>query len=288
VGDRQALPLFEDIAVVRSRVSERLCDVDRVVAVMSGKGGVGKSLVAASLALALARHGARAALLDADLNSPSLAKMLGLRGQPLRVGTSGVRPVQGPLGIALQSMDFLLQGEEALDWDGPRGEGSAVRSALEDAALGGLLGETDWGERDVLLIDLAPGPDRLPAVVGLLPEISAALAVTIPTEVSMLSVERSVRRACEAHVPMLGLVENLAHGVCSRCGATAPLFPELALDARAAALGLEVVARIPFDAALAAAADAGRLAEGSASQTTRAFDELAERVLGFRAGGDSW
>lgn len=273
---RDATPAFENLAVVRARIADRLSECERTLAVMSGKGGVGKSFVAVHLALALARRGVRVGLLDADLNSPSVAKMLGLRGQPLRATASGLRPILGPLGIAVQSMDFFLQGTQPLDWDGPAGEGSGLRSALEESALADLLGATEWGALDVLLIDLAPGPDRLTALLHLLPALSGAIAVTIPTEVSLLAVERSVRRAYEAGVAMLGVVENLASSVCSQCGAEGPLFREASTDAIAAQLDLAVLARIPFDAGAAAAADAGRPLADAADGV---FDKLAEEAM---------
>jgi len=273
---RDATPAFENLVVVRARIAERLSECERTLAVMSGKGGVGKSFVAVHLALALAKRGLRVGLLDADLNSPSVAKMLGLRGQPLRATSSGLRPIPGLLGIAVQSMDFFLQGTQPLDWDGPAGEGSGLRSALEESALADLLGATEWGALDVLLIDLAPGPDRLTALVHLLPALSGAIAVTIPTEVSLLAVERSVRRAHEAGVAMLGVVENLASSVCSQCGAEAPLFREASTDAIAAQLDLAVLARIPFDARAAAAADAGRPLADAADGV---FDKLAEEAM---------
>jgi ATP-binding protein involved in chromosome partitioning len=274
-----AVPEFEDLAVVRGRIAGRLSEVGRTLAVMSGKGGVGKSLVAVQLALALARRGLRAGLLDADLNSPSVAKMLGLRGAPLRTTSSGLRPVPGPLGVAVMSMDFFLQGAQPLAWDGAAGEGSGHRSEIEEAALGDLLGATEWGALDALVIDLAPGPDRLPALVHLHPALSGAIAVTIPTEVSLLAVERSVRRAYEAGVTMLGLVENLASSVCAHCGAEGPLFQEAPVDAVARDLDLPILARVPFDARLAGRADAGVAAEiDPASAADRVFEAFAERV----------
>jgi len=269
-------PELESLAVVRARIADRLADAARTLAVMSGKGGVGKSFVAVHLALAAARAGARTGILDADLNSPSIAKMLGLRGQPLRATSSGLRPVPGPNGIAVQSMDFFLQGTQPLEWDGPAGEGSGVRSALEEAALADLLGNTEWGRLDLLVIDLAPGPDRLPALVHLVPALDAALAVTLPTEVSLLAVERSVRRAHEAGVPMLGLVENLATTVCAACGAEGPLFHEASTDAIARRIELPVLARVPFDARAAAAVDGGApLADAFGG----VFEKLAKRAL---------
>lgn len=277
---------LEDLDLVRARIGERLASVARTVAVMSGKGGVGKSLVAVNLAAALARSGRRVGILDADLNSPSVARMLGVQGAPVRVTADGLRPNPGPLGLRVQSLDFFLQGNEPLAWDGAQGEGAPLRSWLEDAALGDLLGETVWGDLDVLVIDLAPGADRLPALARLLPRLTGALAVAIPTAVSRLAVERSVRRAFEAGVPMIGLVENLGSSVCAACGAEGPLFPEASVDELARELDLPLLARIPLDAKLAAAADAGRLfaEEAPDSPAAHAFATLAECVAGVESG----
>jgi ATP-binding protein involved in chromosome partitioning len=244
--------------------------------------------------VALAREGGRVGLLDADLNSPSLARMLGLRGSPLRVVGEDLLPVAAPFGIRLQSMDFFLQGTQPLAWDGPAGEAAPLRSALEDAALADLLGQTRWDELDTLVVDLAPGADRLPALVRLSDRLTGAIAVTIPSEVSLLAVERSVRRAREARVPMVGLVENMGTVVCERCGHEGSLFREAAAERLCSELGLELLARIPFDKVLAESADAGRpfLGEaGAASPAGRAFATLAERVRAFvppPPEGESW
>jgi ATP-binding protein involved in chromosome partitioning len=275
--------LFEDVEEVRGRAHKALAGVARIVAVMSGKGGVGKSTVAVNLAAVLGLSGRRIGLLDADLHGPSVAQMLGLRGQPVRIGTDErLRPVAGPAGLAVQSMDFFLQGNQALDWEGVDGSGATWRSALEQAALADLIGRTAWGELDCLVIDLAPGADRLPALVPFLGERAVALAVAIPTEVALLAVDRSLRRAFEARVPVLGLVENFASAVCDTCGGEVTLFREADPAARFAAMGVEVVARIPFDPALARAADAGRAyvaGPGASAPAGRALAALAERVL---------
>jgi ATP-binding protein involved in chromosome partitioning len=275
-------PELADLAVARAAVAERLTAVRRVLPVMSGKGGVGKTAVAVNLALALARAGARVGLLDADLSSPSVALMLGLRGRPLRVKGTELLPTEGPVGLAVQSMDFFLQGTQPLDWEGPEGEGAPWRSALEAAALADLLAHTAWGALDTLVVDLAPGSDRLPALARLLPRRGlVALAVTIPTEVSLLAVERSVRRAREARVPLIGLVENMGAVVCAACGHEGELFRESPVEPAAAQLDLPLLARVPFDARLAAAADAGRpflAGEEAASPAGTAFATLAERV----------
>lgn len=278
-------PAFEDESLVLARIAQRLSRVERVVMVMSGKGGVGKSAVAVNLALALAARGGRVGILDADLNGPSVAKMLGLRGQPLRLDASGsLKPVAGPAGLAVQSMDFFLQGNQPLDWEGPGGEGATWRSAMEQAALGDLVGQTEWGDLDVLVVDLAPGADRLPALARLLPPIVAALAVTIPTEVAWLAVDRSIRRAYDARVPVIGIVENFGTVVCSACGNEGALFREAGVERLARDLSLERIARIPFDPELAAAADAGRPFLAGPGRDCAAGDalvELAEIVSAF-------
>jgi ATP-binding protein involved in chromosome partitioning len=275
---------LEDLASARRRVARRLEPVSRVIAVMSGKGGVGKSMIAVNLALALAQRGAQVGLLDADLHGPSVAKMLGLRGRPLAL-TAGdaLRPVAGPRGLRVQSFDFFLQGNQPLDWEGEAGEAAALRSAMEQAAIADLLAGTEWGGLDVLLVDLPPGSDRLPAFAQWVPGV-AALAVTIPTEVALLAVERSLRRAWAARIPLIGLVENLASAVCARCGAEGPLYHEASTERLARDLAVPVVARIPFDANLSQAADAGRVfleGEGLASAAGRALVGLAERMMAF-------
>jgi ATP-binding protein involved in chromosome partitioning len=280
-------PSFADVAAVRAAVEARLEGVPRIVVVMSGKGGVGKTAVAVNLALALARGGSRVGLLDADLNSPSVAQMLGLRGQPLRVRGSELLPVPGPVGLAVQGMDFFLQGGQALAWEGDEGEGAPWRSALEDAAIADLLAHTRWGELEALVVDLPPGADRLPALARLLPRRAAALAVTIPTEVALLAVERSVRRAQAARVPVIGLVENMGSVVCRGCGHEDVLFRESPVEPLAAHMDLPLLARIPFDPRLAACADAGRpfvdaLAESS--PTGAAFLRLAGAVARYAPG----
>ncbi len=287
---------MEPIEVVQRRVAERLASVKRVIAVMSGKGGVGKSAIAVNLAQALSQRGMRIGLLDADLQGPSVAKMLGLCGLPVRVAGGGVlNPSAGPCGIAVQSMDFFLQGSQPLDWDGPAAEGATMRSAMEQAALADLVGQTAWGDLDALVVDLAPGADRLPAFTGFLPEhLGEALAVTIPTEIAMLAVERSLRRAEEVGIPAIGIVENLGSSVCIKCGEEGPLYHGVSIDKLARNSGLDVVARIPFDPALSAAADRGEAyLEGPERESPagRALRGLAEYVADYtRPGpeGESW
>lgn len=272
----------DDAASAKARVAGALAQVSRVTAVMSGKGGVGKSAVAVNLAVALAQRGERVGLLDADLHGPSVAKMLGLRGQPVRIGTDErLRPAPGPAGVSVQSLDFFLQGNQAPDWDGADAQGATFRSAMEEAVIVDLLGRTHWGALDALVIDLPPGADRLPALYRWLPAGAAALAVTIPTEVSLLAVERSLQRAQAARIPLVGLVENFAGIHCAKCGAETPLFPGAGAARLASDTGVPLAARVPFDSELARTADAGEVylaGERLRTPVAAAFAGLAERV----------
>ncbi len=286
-----APPEFESLEQVRARVAAGLAGVERVLCVFSGKGGVGKSAVAVQLALALSDRGLRVGLFDADLQGPSLASMLGLRGRPVAAQGEQLLPVAGPGGVLVQSLDFLLQGNQPLAWEGPAGEAAGLRSALEQAALADLLAGTRWGTLDLLIADLAPGADRLPALAQLLPRCEA-LAVAIPSGVALLQVERSLWRAREARIPLLGLVLNMDSQHCPGCDRALPLFGESGVAELSQTLGVEVLARIPFDRALALALDAGRpCASGAAAATPAgvAFRELAARVAS-RAGRkeDEW
>lgn len=248
------------IEAQQARLRARMDAIRCKVAVVSGKGGVGKSAVTANLAAALAAEGYAVGVLDADLNGPSIAKMLGVRGQTLRVTEAGVAPAVSPEGIRVFSMDLLLPSDEApVVWDAPtQAEAHTWRGSMEANALREFLTDTAWGSLDLLLLDLPPGTERLPTVAGLLPDLTGALVVTIPSEVSHLVVKKSISLARESGTPLLGLVENMAGYVCLQCGAIGALFDGPGGERTAAQAGISFLGRVPFDPRLAAAADRGR------------------------------
>ena len=232
----------------QARLTTRLRDVRAIVAVVSGKGGVGKSSVTANLAAACAHAGDRVGVLDADLNGPTMAKMLGVRGAPLVVGAGGVTPPAGALGIRVMSMDLLLADDATpLTWEAPtQAEAHTWRGSMEANALREFLADTDWGALDVLLVDLPPGTDRLATITGLLPALSGTVVVTIPSDVSSLVVRKSITVARQGSAPVLGVIENMAG-----------LFPGAGGEQLAAESGVPFLGRVPFDPLLAAAADRG-------------------------------
>lgn len=250
----------EQVAEQKSRLKARMASVDHVVAVMSGKGGVGKSTVAVNLAGVLAQEGKSVGIVDADVNGPSVAKMMGVRDQSAVTGDSGVQPAVGPLDIKVMSMDlFLPDAETPVVWEAPtRDDAYTWRGTMEAGAVREFLSDTEWGTLDVLLVDLPPGTDRLPTLVDLLPALSGTIVVTIPSAVSQHVVSKSVEMAREwLDTEIIGLVENMTTYVCPNCGEEEPLFPaEIEQDMT---LGLPSLGGIPFDPRVASAADDGVL-----------------------------
>lgn len=257
------------VAAHRARVDRRLATVRRVVAVLSGKGGVGKSFVTAALArLAAARWPDRVGVLDADLRSPTVAGMLGAAG-PLRVTTAGVIPAPGSDGVRVISTDLLLEDGRPLAWREPSGDAFAWRGALEAGVLREFLGDVVWGELELLLVDLPPGADGGVELAGLTPGL-AALAVTVPSEESRRSVARALQAAAAAKIRLLGVIENMAGYRCGGCERLGPLFTGEAGAALAAQFGVPLLARVPFVAEGAG----GPAAAFDAADAARVLDAL--------------
>jgi ATP-binding protein involved in chromosome partitioning len=277
------------LAVQQARLRERLAAIRRTVAVVSGKGGVGKSSITANLAAALAADGYAVGVLDADLNGPSIAKMLGVRGQALRVTEGGIEPARSATGLRVCSMDLLLPSDETpVVWSAPtQAEAFTWRGTMEANALREFLTDTAWGPLDLLLLDLPPGADRLPTVADLLPGLTGAVVVTIPSEVSHLVVKKSIALARETRVPLLGLVENMAGYVCVGCGVLGPLFTGPGGERTAAELGVPFLGLVPFDPRLAGAADRGRpfVLDHPETPAGRALGEVAARLASALLGG---
>ena len=271
-----------------ARIQRRMASVRHVIAVMSGKGGVGKSSVTVNLASALALDGSAVGMLDADLNGASVARMTGVSDHPLAIGPDGVEPAEGDLGLKIMSIDLFLPDEETpVLWDAPTQKDAFTwRGMMETAALRELLSDTAWGELDYLLVDLPPGTDKLPNLVDLFPQLTGTIVVTIPSGVSQFVVGKSISMA--QHVlktPVIGLVENMSAYICAHCGKEEPLFPTGRVQQWAADHEVPFLGSIPFDPRLAAAADAGTLfmRDHAALPAGRAIQHLADQVQAFVA-----
>lgn len=270
----------------RARAIDRaLAGVRRLVAVGSGKGGVGKSTVTMALARALAEAGGRVTILDADLNGPSQARLAGLEGRPWIPGDRGLVPPRRDDGIAVLSIGSLLPTATPLEFETvSSGEQQTWRATRELAMFAEILAGTDWGELDVLLLDLPPGTERTVQFVEMLSAHGRVgfIMVTLPSAVSRGVVARTVTAlasltagpASEGDaVELLGTVENMAGYYCKDCGEVKPLFPEADMP-----LETERLARIPFGPDLATLCDQGWPA-GPLPEVLRDLEPLARRLL---------
>lgn len=230
--------------------------IHKVIAVMSGKGGVGKSLVTGLLAAALARAGHRVGILDADITGPSIPKLFGVHG-PLRGGEAGAEPIQSRLGIKLISINLLLEREDqAVIWRGP----------LITGAIQQFWNDVNWGELDELLVDLPPGTsDAALTVMQNLP-ISGILLVTTPQALAAMIVNKAVMMAQSLKAPVLGIVENMAGFVAEDTGRHYEIFGGSHSNEVAKLANAPVLARIPIRPALAEACDAGMIETAEAPE----------------------
>ncbi|MDE0423942.1 MAG: P-loop NTPase [Candidatus Poribacteria bacterium] len=278
--------IIGQVTAQADRLQKRLAAVRHTIAIMSGKGGVGKSSVAANLATALTLKRNTVGVVDADINGPTLAKMMGVRDATVEYTPAGVKPAITPLGTKLISMDLLLAEDDApVLWNAhTQKDAFTWRSTMEVGALREFIADTEWGELDYLLLDLPPGTDRLPNVAELIPNLGGVVVVTIPSEVSQLIVKKSVTMARDIlKVPIIGVVENMASYVCQHCGEEERLFDtEKSLDN---VLQKMILGNIPFDPRLARANDNGTvyLNEYPDAPASKALLQVAKKIQEFFA-----
>jgi ATP-binding protein involved in chromosome partitioning len=244
------------------------------IAVMSGKGGVGKSTVTANLAMAFAMNGhkGKVGVLDADIHGPCIPKMLGLKGQTLKGGADGaISPVSGNLGVKVASVDFLLPNDDApVIWRGP----------LKMQLIRQFLSDITWGELDYLLIDLPPGTGDEPlSVIQLIPDLDGVVIVTMPSEVSEAVVKKSVSFAKQANIPIIGIIENMSGFVCPDCVAKIDIFKSGAGKRIARDPSVPFLGSIPIDPQICVASDSGvSFTKNSSSASAKAFKDIVQKI----------
>jgi ATP-binding protein involved in chromosome partitioning len=257
--------------------------VKNVVLVMSGKGGVGKSTIAANLALALARRGYRVGLLDADMYGPSVPTLFGIQGQPVTDGKQ-IQPLSR-FGIKLMSIGFLLEDpKSAIVWRGPMLHGALVQF-LQDVA---------WGELDFLLLDLPPGTGDVALTLSQRLRTNGAVIVTTPQEVALMDVYKSVSMCQKVGIPITGIVENESYFVCDGCEKRHELFGSGGGQKVAELAGAPLLAQLPLDPAVREWGDAGTpvVQASPASAIAKSFVALGDRLVeqieadNAAAGGD--
>lgn len=285
IGDAGS-EVVQQVVAQQERLSRRLASIGTLVAIASGKGGVGKSALVANLAVALAERGRAVGALDADLNGPSLARMLGVVGRSLVDTEEGVGPASGVCGVKVISMELLQDMDDApLRWREPAGGGFVWQSTLETGALREFLSDVVWGELDYLLIDVPPGVDKIQRVLGLLPQLDQVLLVTIPSEIARHVVSRATRLVQEAGVGRIGLVANMTEHVCPECGHRSQLFRAEQAGRGPVDSGVELWGEIPFDPRVGITTDHGTplVAHDPERPAAKALLELADQVEAARA-----
>ena len=225
-----------------------LSEVKRVIAVLSGKDGVGKSLVTGALAVELARGGAKVGILDADITGPSIPKMMGMSGRHAGALGKLLLPEISAHGIKVMSSNLLLEHEtDPVLWRGP-----VIAGAIRQ-----FWSETSWGPLDYLLVDMPPGTGDVALTVFQSLPVDGIVIVTSPQDLVSMIVAKAVNMAEKMNVPVLGVVENMSYVTCPDCGKKIEVFGKSKLDAVAGEYQVDVLGRVPIDPALAAACDAG-------------------------------
>ena len=224
-------------------------NVKKVVAVMSGKGGVGKSLVTASLAAAVQKSGRQAAVLDADITGPSIPKAFGIHKRAMG-DDQGIYPAVTSTGVKLMSLNLLVENEsDPVVW----------RGALIAGTVKQFWSDVQWGDVDYMFVDMPPGTGDVPLTVFQSLPVDGIVVVTSPQELVSMIVEKAVKMAEMMDLPILGLIENYSYFKCPDCGKEHKIFGESHLEEIAKAHSLSVLARLPIDPALARACDEGRV-----------------------------
>ena len=245
--------------------------VRRIVAIASGKGGVGKSTVAANLAVALAREGKRTGLLDADIYGPSQPRMMGVSERPKSPDGKIILPLHAH-GVTMMSIGLMLKEGEAVIWRGPM-----LMGALQQ-----MMGQVAWGELDVLIVDLPPGTGDVQLTLSQKYQVAGAIVVSTPQDVALLDARKAIDMFEKTRVPVLGLVENMSTYVCPNCGHEAHLFGHGGARAEAERLGLPFLGEIPLELATRIAGDGGTPIAAGDGPEARAFRAVARRLI---AGG---
>jgi ATP-binding protein involved in chromosome partitioning len=252
-------------------LKERMSKIKHKIAIISGKGGVGKSTLTVNLAVAFAKNGYTVGILDADIHGPSVPRLLGLKGQQVKMSPQGAFPVPGPYNMKVVSIDFFLSEEIPAIWRGPLKMG-AIRQFLQ-----GII----WGELDILLIDLPPGTGDEPlSIAQLLPEIDGVIVVTMPTELSSGIVKKTITFAIRLNMPIIGVVENMSNFICPHCGTKTEIFQTGGGKKIAQEAGITFLGSLPIDPTVGAGADQGKpfMIANPNSETAKAFTEITNKI----------
>ncbi len=255
----------------QQRLKDNMTKIKHKIAVISGKGGVGKSTVTANLGAALAKEGYKVGVLDADIHGPSIPRLYGLEGKTAKSNIAGVFPVEGPLGIRVMSIGFFMAEQMPTIWRGP----------LKMKAIKQFLTDVMWGELDYLLIDLPPGTGDEPlSVAQLMPDLDGAIIVTMPSELSSQIVKKAVTFAENLQMPVIGVVENMSGFICPHCGVKTEIFQSGGGQKMAQEMNVDFLGSIPIDPKVGVDADKGLpfVISHPESEASKVFNEIVAKI----------
>lgn len=255
---------------MNDEVSSVLPNISRVIAVASGKGGVGKSTVAVNLAVALAGEGRKVGLLDADVYGPSVPRMLGLSGKPELDDEGKLKPLERH-GVKVMSMGYLVDEDKPVIWRGPM-----VHGVLKQ-----MLEQVGWGELDVFVIDMPPGTGDAPLTLAKLANLNGVVIVSTPQDVALADARKAIGMFQKLDVPVLGIVENMSAFICPHCGERSEIFGHGGACKEAERLGVPFLGEIPLDAAIRETSDTGTpvAAEQPESALGQHYRAIARQIL---------
>ena len=242
--------------------------VQRILAIGSGKGGVGKSTVSSNLAVALARAGRKVGLLDADIYGPSQPRMMGINKRPASPDGKTIIPLQAH-GVTLMSIGFMMEEGKAVVWRGPM-----LMGALQQ-----MLGQVEWGELDVLLVDLPPGTGDVQLTLCTKSELSGAIVVSTPQDVALIDARKALDMFATLKTPVLGLIENMSMFVCPDCGSEHQIFGQGGVAAEAEKMGVPLLGALPIDLDTRLAGDGGTPIAAGDGPMAQAYARIAEGLI---------
>ncbi len=255
-----------------AKVDKNLSNIKHILIVLSGKGGVGKSTIAANLALSFSKKGFKVGILDGDLHGPSIPKMLGVEDKKPGASELGINPVLAQTNLKVMSMGFILQDKDTpVIWRGP----------LKMAAIKQFIGDVDWGNLDYLIVDLPPGTGDEPlSIAQLIPKSDGAIIVTTPQDIALLSVRKSINFVKKMNMPVIGIIENMSGFNCPHCNKSIDIFKTGGGKKASKDFNISFLGEIPIDPDIVKMGDSGEpfIIKNASSDTAKSMEKIANNI----------